>query len=63
MSVHQFNANLSNGQEISLEQFKGKVLLIVNTASKCGLTPQYEGLEKLYERYEKSWIGCIGLSL
>lgn len=53
MSVHTFSANLSNGKEISLEDYKGKVALIVNTASKCGLTPQYEGMEKLNERYKE----------
>lgn len=52
MSVHTFEANLSTGEKISLEQFKGNVLLIVNTASKCGLTPQYEGLEMLHKKYK-----------
>ena len=45
MSVHSFQANLSNGEKVGLDTFKGKVMLIVNTASKCGLTPQYEGLK------------------
>lgn len=53
MSVYQFQAKLINGVDISLEAFKGKVLLIVNTASKCGFTPQYEDLQKLYERYKR----------
>ena len=52
MSVHAFQAELSDGTVISLESFKGQALLIVNTASKCGLTPQYEGLEKLYNTYK-----------
>lgn len=52
MSIYPFRANLSNGTEVSLEQYKGNVLLIVNTASKCGLTVQYEGLEKLYQAHK-----------
>ena len=60
MSVYLYHANLSNGAEISLEEFKGKVLLIVNTASKCGLTPQYEGIEKLYETYKDQGFTVLG---
>jgi glutathione peroxidase len=52
MSVYAFKARLSTGEEIGLDTFKGNVALIVNTASKCGLTPQYEGLQKLYEQYK-----------
>ncbi|MCD2173723.1 glutathione peroxidase [Rhizobium sp. C4] len=51
MSVYGFTANDINGKERKLEEFKGKVLLIVNTASACGLTPQYAGLQSLYEKY------------
>jgi len=51
-SVHHFKARLNDGTSTSLKQFKGKVLLIVNTASKCGYTPQYQGLEALYQRYK-----------
>ena len=50
-TVYDFPVRTLAGEESSLEQFKGKVLLIVNVASKCGLTPQYEGLEKLYKEY------------
>jgi glutathione peroxidase len=60
MSVHSFQANLSNRKEISLEKYKGKVMLIVNTASKCGLTPQYEGIEKLYGTYKESGFTVLG---
>ena len=49
-----------NGDEVSLEEYKGKVLLIVNTASKCGFTPQFEGLEKLYKRYVDKGLVILG---
>jgi glutathione peroxidase len=48
MSIYQFSATTINGESVSLEQFKNQVLLIVNTASRCGFTPQYEGLQQLY---------------
>lgn len=52
MSVLDFVVKDNKGKDVSLSAYKGKVLLIVNTATKCGLTPQYEGLENLYERYK-----------
>ena len=51
-SVYDFTVKTLQGREISLSSYKGKVLLIVNTASKCGFTPQYEGLEALYKKYK-----------
>ncbi|HBM3617812.1 TPA: glutathione peroxidase [Listeria innocua] len=50
MNVHDFSEKAMNGKEIALSDYKSKVLLIVNTASKCGLTPQLEGLEKMYKK-------------
>lgn len=50
-SIYDFNVKDNKGNDVSLGEYQGKVLLIVNTATKCGLTPQYEGLEKLYETY------------
>lgn len=51
-SIYNFKAKTLQGKEIDFSNFKNKTLLIVNTASKCGFTPQYEGLEKLYQQYK-----------
>ena len=51
MSVYDFTVKDKKGNDVSLSEYKGKVLLIVNTATKCGLTPQYDALEALYENY------------
>jgi glutathione peroxidase len=51
-NVHDFSASDIDGNEVNLSDYEGKVLLIVNVASKCGFTPQYEGLQKLYEQYK-----------
>ena len=53
MKIYDFTVKNRKGEDISLENYKGKVLLIVNTATRCGFTPQYEELENLYEKYNK----------
>ena len=51
MSVYDFTVKDKKGNDVSLSEYKGKVLVIVNTATKCGLTPQYDALEAMYEKY------------
>ena len=53
MSVYDFIMRDAQGNDVNLADYKGKVLLIVNTATGCGFTPQYEGLEELYEKYNE----------
>jgi glutathione peroxidase len=60
MNFYNFTANKVNGKEIKMDKYKGKVLLIVNTASKCGLTPQLEGLENLYKEYKDKNFEILG---
>lgn len=55
-SIYDFEVEGLDGNPIRFQQFKGKKILIVNTASRCGLTPQYEGLEKLYKTYSKNLV-------
>lgn len=57
---YTYSAKTLNGKEISLEAYKGKVVLVLNTASKCGFTPQYEGLEKLHEKYNSKGLVILG---
>ncbi|HOF98867.1 MAG TPA: glutathione peroxidase, partial [Paludibacteraceae bacterium] len=57
---YDFEAKKINGENISMQQFKGKTVLVVNTASKCGLTPQFEGLEKMYEKYKDKGLVILG---
>ncbi|MCI1965266.1 MAG: glutathione peroxidase [Oscillospiraceae bacterium] len=60
MSLYDFKAKTIKGKEVSLSDFKGKLVLVVNTASKCGFTPQYEGLEKLYQNYKDRGLVILG---
>jgi len=52
-SIYDFKVKNDKGQEVSLDQYKGKLLLIVNTATRCGFTPQYKDLEAIYEKYNE----------
>ncbi|GAA3399705.1 glutathione peroxidase [Paenibacillus hodogayensis] len=60
MGVYDYTARNIRGEEIGLNQYEGKVLLIVNTASKCGFTPQYTELQKLYEQYKDRDVVVLG---
>ena len=59
-TIYQYKAMSNDGEEVSFADFKGKVLLVVNTASKCGFTPQYDGLEALYKKYKDKGFAVIG---
>jgi glutathione peroxidase len=59
-NFYQFKAKLLDGKDINMKSYAGKVVLIVNTASKCGFTPQYEGLEALYKKYQEKGLVILG---
>lgn len=60
MSIYEIPVKTIDGQDTNLGEYKGKTLLIVNVASKCGLTPQYEGLQKLYSEYKDKGFEILG---
>ncbi|MFD2673501.1 glutathione peroxidase [Marinicrinis sediminis] len=60
MSIYSYTFTSINGEPVSLNDYKEKVLIVVNTASKCGFTPQYSDLQKLYERYQGQGLEIIG---
>ncbi len=59
-TIYQFTAESNSGEQVQFADYKGQVLLIVNTASKCGFTPQYDGLEALYKKYADQEFTVIG---
>jgi len=59
-SFYDFKAKSLGGKEISMEEYKGKTVLVVNTASKCGFTPQFGGLEELYKKYNDKGLVILG---
>ena len=59
MSIYDYTVKNRNGDDVSISDFKGKVLIIVNTATGCGFTPQYEGLEKLYKEYHDKGLEIL----
>ncbi|MDM5263575.1 redoxin domain-containing protein [Sulfurovum sp. XTW-4] len=59
-TIYDFKVKTIEGKETTLEPYKGKVLLIVNVASKCGYTPQYDGLETLYKKYKDQGLVVLG---
>jgi glutathione peroxidase len=59
-TIYDFQAELLEGEQKNLADYQGKVLLVVNTASQCGLTPQFEGLEKLYQQYQQQGLIILG---
>ena len=59
-TIYDFQAELLEGEQKNLADYQGKVLLVVNTASQCGLTPQFEGLEQLYQDYQQQGLLVLG---
>lgn len=60
MNFYDFSATSMDGEQVNMKDYKGKVVLVVNTASKCGLTPQFSGLEDLYNEYKDRGLEILG---
>ena len=61
MNIYDFKVRSAKGEDVSMADYKGKVLLIVNTATGCGFTPQYEGLQKLYDKYKDKGLEILDI--
>lgn len=61
MSIYDFTLTTGTGETLSLADYKGKVMMIVNTATGCGFTPQYEPIEKMYEKYHDKGLEIIDI--